>query len=553
LLFDQFKKEVRNLKRLEEIVGVFVKYGFGYIIQQLPFHPLVSKSHSDQDIFNLPFGVRLRKVFEELGPTFIKLGQMLSLRPDILPFDVCKELEHLQDDVPPSPFDPIKEILEKEFDKPLQSVFDHFPETPIASASLAQVYEVKRGHKKLIVKVQKPHVKEIIGSDLEILAFLVNLIEKHVKEARIYGPNDLMEEFKSYILRELDFTNELVNLEKFRVNFREDPRIYFPAAYRELCTDKVLVIEEIKGIKISELDKIRDAGLHKKKIAKIFVDCMLRQMFVDGFFHGDPHPGNVFVLDDGRISFIDYGIVGRIDEDSKFALVNVLLASAEKDVDRIMDILRESKALGNADEKKLKFSLELLLDKYHGRSLEEFRMNEFLKDMTRLMYENKVRLLSDHFILVKTLAIVESVSKTLEPEVNFTVEVKRLADVMIRDEYSVKRIGRKIGKVTRDLFSLIQDLPEDLIEILNEVRKGRLKIGFEHLNLENMIAMLDKLSNRLSFSLIIAALIISSSLLIQTNSPSFFGSSRQLGVIGFIVAGVLGCWLLFKIIRSGKF
>ena len=548
----KFKKDVRNLKRAEEIVKVFAKYGFGYLVQKLPFHPSALKHQFEKEIFNLPSPVRLRRVFEELGPTFIKLGQMLSLRPDIIPYEFCKELEKLQDDVPPVGFDRIKEVLEKELKKPLDKIFKHFPEKPLASASLAQVYEVQLGNKEVIVKVQKPDLRKVIDADLEIMEFVANMVEKHIKEAKVYNPKGLLEEFKTYILRELNFNNEVINIEKFRRNFEGDLTVHFPVVHRSLCTDKVLTIEKVKGIKISDLERIKESGLHRKRIAQIVIGCILKQIFVDGFFHGDPHPGNIFVLEDGRVSFVDFGIVGRLDEEAKFKLVNILLAAAEKDAERIVDILRQLGALGYTNEERLTASLELMLDKYYGISLEEFKMNDFLKDLTRIMYENKVRILPDHFLLIKTLSMLESVGKMLDPEFNLTLQVKSLSDIIIKEEYSVGRVTRRIRRVSRDALSLLQSFPRDMIMILNEIKKGNLKIGFEHLNLENLISILDKLSNRLSFSLIIAALIVGSSILIQTDAKTFLGPSHHLGMLGFVLAGIMWIWLLINILRSGK-
>ncbi len=552
MLFTRFKKDVRNLKRLEEIARVCARYGFGYLIQQLPFHPFASAHPSEKDVVNLPLSVRLRRVLEDLGPTFIKLGQMLSMRPDLIPYEFCKEFEKLQDNVAAVEFEKIKAVLEEEFKKPLHQVFKHFPEKPLASASLAQVYEVHWDHKHVIVKVQKPFLKETIHSDLEILDFLANLIERHIKEARPFNPRGLVEEFKTYILNELNFNDEVINIETFRKNFRDDETVHFPTVYKDLCSQKVLVIEKIKGIKINDLKRIEESGLDKKKIARRVVGCVLKQIFIDGFFHGDPHAGNIFVREDGRISFVDFGIVGRLDEPTKFKLTNILLAASDKDAEEIIDILRDLGALGHADEKRLKLSLEQLLDKYYGLSLEEFRMNEFLKDLTRLMFENKVRMLSDHFLLIKSLAMLETVDKMLDPESNLTIEVKALTEKIIKEERSVGKITKRVRKMGRDVLGLAQNLPKDVITILNEIKKGNLKIGFEHINLENLISILDKFSNRLSFSLIIAALIIGSSLLIQTNAQTFLGESHQLGVIGFVCAGILGFWLLVNILRSGK-
>ncbi|MFH1440719.1 MAG: AarF/ABC1/UbiB kinase family protein [Candidatus Omnitrophota bacterium] len=552
MFLSKLKKEVHNLKRLEEIAAVFAKYGFGYIIQKFPFHPFTSKHPSEKDIFNLPLSVRLRRVLEDLGPTFVKLGQMLSMRPDIIPVEFCKEFEKLQDNVPAIEFEKIKEILEKELKKPLNQLFKHFPHNPLASASLAQVYEVHLRNKQAIVKIQKPQLREIIESDLKILEFIANFAEAHIKEVKPYNPKGLLQEFKTYILNELNFDNEVINIEVFRKNFKNDKAIYFPLVYKQFCSDKVLVIEKINGIKINDLKKIQESGLDTKQIAQAVVECVLKQIFVHGFFHGDLHSGNIFVLEDGRISFVDFGIVGRLDEDTKFKLTNIFIAAADRDTEGIIDIFRDLGALGYTDERRLKLSLERMLDKYYGIPLEEFRMNEFFKDITVLMFENKVHILPDHFLLIKSLAMLETVGKTLDPGLNLTLQIKKLADIVIKEEHSARKIARRIRKVGRDVVNLVQTFPKDIGLILNEIKKGNLKIGFEHLNLENLISMLDKLSNRLSFSLIIAALIIGSSLLMQSNTETFYGASHHLGVIGFVIAGIMGLWLLLNIIRSGK-
>ncbi|MDD5729790.1 MAG: AarF/UbiB family protein [Candidatus Omnitrophica bacterium] len=549
----KLKDELNDIKRLREIAKVFTKYGLGYLIQKFHLHRFASKHLPPEELFNEPLSVRVRKILEELGPTFIKLGQMLSLHPDIVPPEFCKEFEKLQDAVPAVEFEKIKEVIEKEFNKPLNEVFKDFPSTPIASASLAQVYKVSLGNKEAIVKVQKPYVEKIIRADLEILEFLANHIDKHYKEARVFNPKGLLAEFKRYMLNELNFSNEIVNIETFRHNFRHDKTIHFPLVYEKLCTNKVIVIEHINGIKLSNIQKIRDSGLDTQKIAHTVIACILKQIFIDGFFHGDPHPGNLFILPDGKLSFVDFGVVGRIDDDTKFAFAHLFTAAASKDVELMMKVLQDSGGINYyTNEIRLKFSLQQLLDKYYGITLEELNMNDFLRDLTRLLYENKVRIPPDNFILIKSLGMLESEAKMLDPGLDFGLEIKSISERIIKDEYSVARIMKKIGSVTTDIFGLVQNFPKDLFLILNELKRGELKIGFEHLNLEPLISMLDKVSNRISFSLIIASLIIGSSLLVQTNTVTPLGSTYSLGTVGFMVAAAFGFWLVVSIMRSGK-
>ncbi len=548
----RLRDEINDIKRLKDIAGVFTKSGLGYLIQRFNFHRFRSATAPSDDVLNEPLSVRVRKILEELGPTFIKLGQMLSLHPDIIPHEFCEEFEKLQDHVSPVEFIRIKEVIEKQYNKPLDEVFKDFPVTPLASASLAQVYKVSLGQKKAIVKVQKPNVEEIIRADLEILEFVANHLDQHYKEARVYNPKGLIEEFKRYILNELNFENEVVNIETFRHNFRHDRTVHVPLVYEKLCTGKIIVIERINGIKLSDIQKLKDSGFDLQKIAHTVIACILKQIFVDGLFHGDPHPGNIFILPDGKVSFVDFGVVGRIDEEAKFAFAHLFIAAAEKDAIEMLKVMRESMGINYANESRLKLSLQQLLDKYYGITVAEFSMNSFLQDLTRVLYENRVRIAPDHLILIKSLGILESEAKMLDPEMDFGLEIKRAAEQLIKDEYSPLRLIKKIGATTHDLFGLLQNFPKDLISILTELRTGSLKIGFEHLNLENLIIMIDKSSNRLAVSLIIAALLIGSSVLINSGTQTLLGSAQYLGTIGFVTGSVLGVWLLIKIFGSGK-
>lgn len=549
--FMQFKKNIRDIKRLEQIVGVFVKYGFGYLVEKIHLPSGISGAEPKEDLFHLSPEVRLRKVLEELGPTFIKLGQMLSLRPEILPYPFCKELEKLQDDVPGVEFEKIRAVIEDEFRKPINKVFKDFPRESLASASLAQVYQVKLKNEEVIVKVRKPGVEEIIMGDLEILEFLTSLLDRHWKGAGSYNPKGVLEEFKIYILRELNFNNELVHIERFKKNFRHSTTVCFPKVYKKFCTNKVLVMEKIKGVKISDLKRIRQLSLEPKAIAGVLADCILKQIFVDGYFHADPHPGNIFVQKDGRVCFLDFGIVGRINEDKKFKLADILIAGIERDADRIIELFRELGALEHTQDAKLRLSLEEMLDKYYGVTLEEFAMDDFFKDLVKIISENKVKILPDYFLLIKTIGMVEVVGKMLDEHFNIAVRTQKFVEGLIREKYSAGQITGRLKKFSKNTFDLLQNFPSDVTAIVNKVKKGELKVGFVHSNLENLISALDKVSARVSFSLIIAALIIGSSIIINSSKETLFGHAHHLGIVGYIMAAILGVWLLVNILRSG--
>ncbi len=405
----------------------------------------------------------------------------------------------------------------------------------------------------MIVKVQKPGVEEVIKTDIEILEFLIGLFEKHVEEVRPYNPRGILEEFKIYILRELNFSHEITHIERFRRNFRGVRTVYFPKVYRRLSTSRILVMEKINGIKISEIDTVQAGPLNRKKIAGILADCILKQIFIDGFFHADPHPGNIFVLKTGRICFLDFGLVGRLNEAKKFRLADILIAAIDKDIGRIVDIFRDLGALELTDEDKLRIALEEMFDKYYGITLEEFDMNTFFKDLVKIISENRVKILPDYFLLLKSLVTAEGVGKILDPNFNLTEKAEVLAQDLIKEKYSAKRLAGNLKRFGNNTFDFLQAFPGDIYTVVNKIKRGELKVGFVHTNLEKLIAMMDKVSSRLAFSVILAVLIVGSAIIINSTGSIFFGRLHNFGTIGFIIAGVMGVWLLIHILRLGRY
>lgn len=553
-------QKIRNIQRLRHILQVLVKYGFGYIIDRLNIEQNIIGRRFKKlapikklDVFDHPVPVRVRRALEELGPTFIKLGQILSTRADLIPLEFCNELEKLQDQVPAFEYKKAEEQIRNEFKKPVSKIFDNFSTEPKAAASLAQVHsaELKTGE-KVIVKIQRPNIKMTIATDLEILYWLANLAEKHIEESRIYNPVEVVNEFKKTILKEIDFNTEANNTERFRRNFKNDNTVYIPGIFRDLSTAKILTMERIEGIKSTDLKGIERAGLDRKQVAINGANALLKQIFIDGFFHADPHPGNMFVLDNNRIAFIDFGMVGRIDEEAKAQLASILSAFLERDIPEMSEAFIAVGAIEEVNAKKLNLDLRDLMEHYYGISLKELRMGQLLVDIVDIVSQNKIKIPPDLFLLSKALITVEGIGRKLDPEFNMTVQAKPFAEKLVRQRYSAKNIAREIRKFAKALYGFTSSLPKDLNLILNKIKKGTLRVEFEHRGLENLIAQMDKVSNRVAFSVIIAALIIGSSIIMQTNKGPLFLGFPMLGIFGFLAAGIMGLWLAIAILRSGK-
>lgn len=553
-------QKIQNIDRLRHILKVLVKYGFGYIIDRLKVdHKIIRRNLirfgpvKRLDIYDMPVPVRARKVLEELGPAFIKFGQILSVRPDIIPLEFCKEFEKLQDDVPPFEYKKVEEVIREELKSPVDKMFSNFSRAPEAAASLSQVHfaELKTGE-KVIVKVQRPDIRKVITTDLNILDGLAKSIEKHIEESKIYNPVGIVNEFRESILKEIDFNAEATHIVRFQLNFKDSATVYVPKVFHNLSTGRVLTIERIEGVKITDIETIEKSGLDRKQIAVNGADAMLKQIFIDGFFHADPHPGNIFVVKGNRIVFLDYGMVGRIDETTKDQIANILTAVIERDVQEISNTFAEMGLIDEVDIRKLNLGFAELMDSYYGVPLNEIRIGPFLVDIIKLISRHKVKMPPDLFLLSKTMLTIESVGRRLYPEFDMTTQAKPFVENLLKSRYSPRKIAIDIRKFAKDLYRFKNIFPKDLSIILSKIKKGTLSIDFEHQGLENFILHMDKVSNRIAFSLIIAALVISSSIIMQTDKGPLFLGFPALGIIGFLIASILGLGLAIAILRSGR-
>ncbi|MCK5213940.1 MAG: phosphotransferase [Candidatus Omnitrophica bacterium] len=554
-------QRIRNVKRLQQILHIFAKYGFGYIVGRLNIdRNLVGRKiikgilAKKLNVFDIPAPVRIRKMMEELGPAFIKLGQILSTRPDLIPLEFCQELEKLQNEVPAFAYEKVKEQIEKELKKPIDQLFQNFSVDSIAAASLSQVHlaESKSGE-KLAVKVQRPDIEKTIRADLDILYMLAQLAEKHIEESRLYNPTAVVDEFKKTILKEINFSVEAKNIDRFRRNFKDDKTVYILKTIHQLSTKKILTMEKLDGIKADNVSEIEQIGLDRKQVAINGADAILKQIFMHGFFHADPHPGNIFVLKDGRIAFLDFGMAGHIDAGTKEQLADILAAVIHRDVEGIIEAFISMGAVEqDAHVKCLSVDLMGFVESYYEIPLKELRMDQFLPDLINIISQNRIKVPPDFFLLSKALITIEGVGKKISPDFNAVAQAKPFVERLVKERYSAKNIVREVKGFLKGLYILTNLLPRDLTIILNKIKKGTLHIEFEHRGLEDLISQMDKVSNRIAFSLVIAALIIGSSIVIQINKGPMFLDFPILGVIGFITAGIMGLWLAITILRSGK-
>jgi len=553
------RETYQDLKRYSHIVAVFARHGFGDLLSRLkgryraPWAPRVLTKEARA--FEGPSAAeRLRQAFEELGPTFIKLAQILSSRPDLLPPDFIKELSKLQDSVPPFPFSEAKTLIETQLGRPLTDLFASIEETPVAAASLAQVHRARTASgQEVAVKVQRIGIEAIIETDIHILRDLAGLAERHLSESKYFEPVRLVDEFARTIRRELDFVREGRNIDRFRNYFAGTATVYIPGVHWDLTAPKVLTTEYVKGIKISDLERLEAAGLDRKTIAVNGVNLILKEIFELHFFHADPHPGNLFVLENNVIAPVDFGMTGVIDEEIANQMGGIFIAVVEKDADALINLLG---TIGVTEELENRntFKLELqdLMERYYGVPLQQLDTARIFEEILTIIRRYRLRLPADLAIMGRTLLVSEGVGKMLYPEFRIIDVAKPYARKLMLERFDPTKQLRELSKMAGETAALLKRLPSDLSEILLKTRKGGLAIGIEHLGLGRLISELDRSSNRISFAVVIAALIIGSSLIFRTGvGPTLFGYP-VVGLAGFLLASILGVWLLIGIMRSGR-
>ncbi|MBW2594926.1 MAG: 2-polyprenylphenol 6-hydroxylase [Deltaproteobacteria bacterium] len=550
----------RHMNRYRQIITVLFKYGFGDLVDRLHVGQyleigmqMISRKRRDR-VEKLTRSERLRMALEELGPTFVKMGQILSSRPDLIPVEFIEELSKLQDSVPPFPFSQVREIIETELTSPIDEIFQKFEETPLAAASIGQVHRAQlRNGEDVIVKVQRPGIRAIIEVDLEILLHLATLIERHIEELEIHRPTRVVEEFASSLEKEIDYTIEASNAERFARQFIENSSVYVPRIFMETTTKQILTMEYVDGIKASEIDKLDNEGLDRNIIASRGADLILEQVFKHGFFHADPHPGNVFIMPDNVICYLDFGMMGRVDRYARENFADIVYGYVRRDESKIADaILKVVEWDREPDRRVLERDISDFVESYLYKPLKELHIGDIFQKLLELITTHGLRLPPDIFLMIKAMAQVEGLGLVLDPDFDMTRRAAPFIKRIKLERLSPKRVVGDFLESGGDLVQLLKDIPEELRTILKQLRQGKTRIVFEHRGLENVISGLDRSSNRIASSLIISALIIGSSLVIRTEMGPFLFGFPILGVVGFSIAGIFGIGLLISILRSGR-
>jgi ubiquinone biosynthesis protein len=553
--------EYAYVKRYRQIVDVMVRHGFGYLVERFGLRPV--RSLRDrlfgprplmEPLHVLSEAERLRHAFEELGVTFIKFGQILSTRHDLVPEEYIKELALLQDMVAPFRYDDVKKIIEKEFGKKTEDVFLSFEPDPIAAASIGQVHRARLlDGDEVAVKVMRPGVERLVDIDLAIMMSLARFAEKHIKESKFFNPVGFVEEFSRIIRHEIDYVHEAKNAERFYNNFVGSSTVKIPKVYWMYVTRHVLTQEYSDGIKISDIAQIDASGLDKRKITIDIANAYLKMVFDDGFYHADPHPGNILVTREGIIVFLDFGMAGYVDPELRECLVNIIIAIHRNDVGFLVEALTEMGLIVDGGESStFRIKLEELINQYYSMTTKFIDPINFLRDLIDILIKSRGQIPSNIMLLSKTLVIRDEIARKIDPEHNFAELVEPYVKKMIEERTSPTYIFKETARAVWDFARLVKSLPRRVNNILVKAEKGTMKFELEHRGFEALVEELDVTSNRVSFSLIISALIVGSSIIITTGmSPRFFGVPL-LGIFGFFIAGVLGMGLIISILRSGK-
>lgn len=554
-------KRLRHLQRYREIAACLVRNGFGYLVEEMGLLGLLSLP---KRLFTRApreegrsVGARVRVVLEELGPTFIKLGQMLSTRPDLLPEHIIAELNKLQDQVPPFPFREVKRIIEEELGAPAEEIFAYLAETPLAAASIGQVHLARlKSGQEVVVKVQRPLISSTVETDLEILEDLATLAEHRLELARRYHIRDLVEEFARNIRAELNYTWEARNAERFAQIFAGDERIFVPRVSWEYTTRRVLTLECFRGVKINDTRELKARGYDLRTIARRLIEAYLHQVLIAGFFHGDPHPGNLMVLPGEVIGFTDFGLMGKLPRELKRDFTSLLLAIINRNTDGIVKAaLRIGVVLEDVDLKEFRDDVEELQEKYYNLPLSQISFAEALQDFFRLAHRHRIQIPADVALLGKTFLTLEGIITKLAPDLSIFEMVVPFRRKLVMARFQPREVVDLFWRNLVGYGELLLDIPRDLKELTFLVKKGRLRLELGVPELERFSRKLDRIGNRLSFSIVLlsfsiimAGLIIGSAL---GNQPSIF---RQMPAIefGFAIATVMFLWLIFSIFRSGK-
>jgi len=548
---------------MQTILNVLLKHGFGQLIRKMglqKFLPLgkqasaLSQDDTVSPLDPLTMPERLRLALEELGPTFIKFGQLLSTRPDIIPDSFIAELRKLREDNRPIPFPSIRSVLERSLGSSIDSVFAVLEMEPIATASIGQVHSgVLKSGAHVVIKVRRPGIESIVQNDLDILGSMAAVLAHRIEGMASFDPEGLVREFEKTILREMDFTVEAMNMQRFQENLKSETGMIIPRVYTELSSKTVIVMERLIGLRLENPEALRAAGHDPEKLAVEGMRVFFRQVLEFGLFHADPHPGNILALPDGRIGLIDFGMVGRLEPQMSDHLGALIMNIIQRDYNRMLISLRKlGFEFDELSSPELRRELMEIVELYYGRPLESIGIGELLAKIVETIMQFNVKLPGGFLTLTRAMVISEGVGRQLYPD----IDVMKISEPMIRKiiqrQHDPAKLFKEVATALSDLRHTATVFPRYLEILMQRLLKGKVRIEFSHTNLEGFYRQIEKTGNRLSFSIVVAALILGSSIIMYSRLGPFIFGYPAIGVIGYMLAAFLGFWLLVNIIRSGR-
>jgi ubiquinone biosynthesis protein len=539
-------KKQRNLGRLSEIAQVAVRHGFGYLVEGRRQGPADERTAR---------GRHLREMLDELGPTFVKFGQLLSTRPDVVPPDIISELRGLQDDVRPFPFADVERTIEEELEQPIARLFTEFEETPLAAASIGQVHRaVLPNGRRVVVKVQRPNAPRQIEADLALLYQAARLAKERIRALDFIDTGQIVDEFARSIRQELDYRLEGRNADAFHKDFAGHPHVAIPRVYWTYTRSRVLTLEELEGVQLADLDLDHWSLENRRRLAYLITEAWMTMIFRNGFFHGDPHPANILVLAPERIGLVDFGLTGKLTDDDMSKLTRLFIDAASENIEllpkRLFDL-----GVRYPKEREEEFinALRELYYRYYGASLQEIDPIQIIRESFGLIYSMNLRLPTRFVMLDKAIATLGSVGVELYPDFNVFEVAKPYARDLMLERFTPRRIALRARRETWRLTQIAADLPYQIHDTLEQVRDGQIEVGFVHKGLDDLLAKLDTLFNRLVIALVVTGGLIGSSLIgiFAKSGPHVLGL-HVVAAFGFFLSAVLGVWLLWSVIRSGR-
>ncbi|MDD5460449.1 MAG: AarF/UbiB family protein [Methylococcales bacterium] len=549
----------RDLGRVHDIATVLIRYGFGSFVRIVGLGSALERAgrvlnwHHTGEYARLDTPQRIRRVLEDLGPTFIKLGQILATRVDLFPPQYIAEFEKLQDQAPPVPFEDLLPQIEEDIGGCIDEFFLEVDRLPLAAASIAQVHRaVLKDGTQVVLKVRRPGLRKIIEADLRLLQRIVDIAESESSELRRFHPREILRQFNQSLRRELDLAGEGRNAERVALNLADNPDIIIPKVYWQWTGERINVQEYIRGINGRDLEAMESAGLDRKLLADRGTNAVMKMIMKDGFFHADPHPGNVFYLPDNKLAFIDFGMIGRLTEERRDQVVSLLYGMVNHDPIKVAEILEDWSETVSTDEHALTIDIEAFVDQYSSLSLKDLSLTDMLSDLMALLRDHKLTLPPDLALLIKAYITLDSLGRYLNPDFNTLLFATPYIQRIMQERYRSQAIAKRGWRNLVNVADLLSSLPKDLRKLIRASRKGAFQVDINIKYLDHYVNTMDNAISRLTVGIVTASLIIGSSIITSLKSEPESSGSPALAFVGYTFAAFGVVWLLFSIRKSGN-